>query len=526
MINKRAIVLALLAASFAFLFKDVLAKLVYDWGTDDNYSHGFLVVPLAAYVVWRCRAHLASLPVRPSMPGLVVVFVSLLTLVAGMIGAELFLTRFALLGTLGGTVMFVWGARHLKELRFPFLLLALAIPIPAIIFNQITFPLQLLASRFGEFTISACQIPVLREGNVIILATTSLEVVEACSGIRSLTSLLTMAVILGYLTESPSWLRWLLALSSVPIAIFANGIRVAGTGVAVHFVGPGAAEGFLHTFSGWLVFVVAGVLLLGVHRVGRWLGPATPTKTEVNGPGVVGSESAPAQPGHQTQLIPRSLIVTGCLVLAASTLGAVTRTEAVALRQPLRTLPQGIDPWRGSDGPAFDAKVLATLGTDDYINRSYVAPGQPWVSLYVGYYRSQRQGQTMHSPLNCMPGAGWEPMGRGRVAVSAPTGGAGPEHVEINRLVVQKGRDRQLVLYWYQAHGRIVASEYWGKIYTVVDAIRLNRSDGALVRVIVPISSQHADAEPAAERAALEFVNKLLPVLSTHLDGQSQGRAP
>jgi exosortase D (VPLPA-CTERM-specific) len=437
-----------------------------------------------------------------------------------MIGAELFLTRLALLGTLGGTVMFVWGASHLKQLQLPFLLLALAIPIPAILFNQITFPLQLLASRFGEFTISACQIPVLREGNVITLATTSLEVVEACSGIRSLVSLVTMAVIWGYLTGSPSWLRWLLALSSVPIAIFANGIRVAGTGVAAHFIGAGAAEGFLHTFSGWLVFVVAGVLLLGVHRVARWLGPASGTTTEVSGPGVVGSESAPAQPGHQTTLIPRSLVVTGCLILAASVLGAVTRTEATVLRQPLRTLPQGIGPWRSSDGPAFDAKLLATLGVDDYVNRGYVAPGQPWVSLYVGYYRSQRQGQTVHSPLNCMPGAGWEPVGRGRVAVSLPMGGdAGPERVEINRLIVQKGLDRQLVLYWYQAHGRIVASEYWGKIYTVVDAIRLNRSDGALVRVIVPISSQDADSEPAAERAALEFVNRLLPVLKAHLDG-------
>ena len=519
--RKRAIVLTLLGVAFAFLFRNVVAKLVYDWSIDNNYSHGFLVVPLAAWVVWRRRAHLASLPVRPSVAGLLVVLACTSMLVVGLLGADLFLTRVALLGTLAGTVLFIWGRQHLKELGFPFLLLVLAIPIPAIIFNQITFPLQLLASRFGELTISACRIPVLREGNVLTLATTSLEVAEACSGIRSLVSLLTLAVIWGYVTESPSWLRWLLATCSVPIAIFANGIRVAGTGIAAHFLGPAAAEGFFHTFSGWMVFVVAGALLLTVHRLASWLGPSGRTKPEADGPRVEVSATTQQRPPDHAGLIPRSLVVTGCFVIAAAALGALTRTEATALTRPLRTLPLSIGRWEGRDGPAFDAQVVAVLGVDEYVSRGYFAPGEPWVSLYVGYYRSQRQGQTMHSPLNCMPGAGWEPVARGRVAVPvAAGGGVGRDRVEVSRLIVQKGLDRQLVLYWYQAHGRVVASEYWGKIYTVVDAIRLNRSDGALVRVIVPIASQDAAAEQATERIALEFVSTLLPVLSPHLDGQ------
>jgi len=147
------------------------------------------------------------------------------------------------------------------------LLLLLTVPIPAIIFNQIAFPLQLLASRFGETAISACGIPVLREGNVIMLATTSLEVAEACSGIRSLISLLTLGIVYGYFMHSSLWVRWVLALSSVPIAIFSNGIRVAGTGVAAHVLGPEAAEGFFHTFSGWLVFLVAFAMIFVFHRV-------------------------------------------------------------------------------------------------------------------------------------------------------------------------------------------------------------------------------------------------------------------
>jgi exosortase D (VPLPA-CTERM-specific) len=408
-------------------------------------------------------------------------------------------------------------------MTFAFLLLFLAIPIPAIVFNQITFPLQLLASRFGEFSIAACGIPVLREGNVITLATTTLEVAEACSGIRSLVSLLTLALLWGYFTGSPRWLRWVLALSSVPIAIFANGIRVAGTGIAAHAVGPEAAEGFFHTFSGWLVFLVAGGLLLLVHQVAVWLVPSA------RGDSDAGEESSAYGPASKPESrqstaalsVRRSLAAAGVLLAAALSLGAVTRTEAAGLRQPLRNVPSSLEGWEGIDGPVLDPDILAVLRVDEYLNRAYRRAGGPWISLYVGYYASQKQGQTMHSPLNCMPGAGWEPAGKTRVQIPVALNAAeGKRPTEVNRVIVQKGLDRQLVMYWYQAHGRIVASEYWGKIYTVVDAIRLNRSDGAMVRIIVPIASADKAAERAAEQAALEFAGTFLPVLSTYLNGQ------
>jgi EpsI family protein len=316
------------------------------------------------------------------------------------------------------------------------------------------------------------------------------------------------------------WLRWTLAVSSVPIAIFANGTRVAGTGIAAHFIGPAAAEGFFHTFSGWLVFVVAGVLLLLVYRLATWLGPAAPTRPDGNGARVARVDRALVQPEHRAPLNRRMLVTCGCLMITAAALGTLTRSEATAPRKPLSTLPLSVGQWQGVEGPALDEKTRAVLAVDEYISRRYKAPGQPWVSLYVGYYRSQRQGQTMHSPLNCLPGSGWEPVERGRVLVPAPAGGgAQPGSAEVNRLIIQKGLDRQLVLYWYQAHGRIVASEYWGKIYTVVDAVRLNRSDGSLVRVIVPISAQDASVEQAAERAALGFITEILPALSKHLGG-------
>jgi exosortase D (VPLPA-CTERM-specific) len=514
--KKHALAIALIFGSLAFAFWDVAAKLVTDWGRDENYSHGFLMVPLAAFVVWRERATLLSVPSSPSAWGLFIVAGSLLTLGAGRLGAELFLTRIALIGTLAGIVVFLWGFRLLRALAFPFLLLLLAIPIPAIIFNQITFPLQLLASKFGEASISACQIPVLREGNVIILANTTLEVAEACSGIRSLVSLLALAVIWGYLSESPMWLRWLLAAAAVPIAIFANGIRVAGTGIAAHALGPEAAEGFFHTFSGWLVFVVAGALLLVVHRAALWLRPSAEK----------GREHAPAEAAAQSldgpaaRFLTRAVVAAACVAIAAAGLRLAVKTEQTPLREPLSGIPARIGEWSGLDAAPFSQAVLDVLRVDEYVNRSYTAPGAPPVGLYVGYYASQRQGQTMHSPMNCMPGSGWEPAGRARVSVEVPAApGSPPRTVEVNRVVVQKGLDRMLVIYWYQAHGRVVASEYWGKIYTVVDAIRLNRSDGAMVRLIVPVNGQRADGEREAERVALDFARALFPAIGRYLPG-------
>jgi len=262
-----------LIGSLALLYAGVLRDLVRDWSTDDNYSHGFLIVPIAAYLVWERRRALAEATRVPSVAGLVTIVLGLALLVAGMLGAELFLTRVSLLWVLAGAITFVLGWGHLKILLFPLLFLALMIPIPALIFNQIAFPLQLVASRVGAAGLSAFDIPVLREGNVIALATIQLEVAEACSGIRSLISLLTLGIVLGYFMDGRSWVRVTLALATVPIAVLSNGLRVAGTGVAAHYYGNPAAEGFLHTFSGWIVFVVALAMLLIVQQVLAWMVP-------------------------------------------------------------------------------------------------------------------------------------------------------------------------------------------------------------------------------------------------------------
>jgi exosortase len=255
------------AGTFAFLYRDVVSKLVHDWATDDNYSHGFFVLPLALYFAWRRRDELVKAPMRPSMFGLAIIGGSLVTLIAGTLGAELFLTRISLVGVAAGMVLFACGWTHLRLLAFPLAFLLLMIPLPAIVFNKIALPLQLIASSFGERALQILGVPVLREGNVIILSHTSLEVVEACSGIRSLLSLLTMGIVYGYFSDPRPAVTAVLAAATVPIAIFTNAVRVAGTGFAAQRFGPGVADGFLHTFSGWLMFVAAFAILIVLQIV-------------------------------------------------------------------------------------------------------------------------------------------------------------------------------------------------------------------------------------------------------------------
>jgi exosortase len=249
------------------VYLPVVTSLVRQWASDDNYSHGFLVVPFAAYFGWMRRRELSALPAQPHWAGLIVTLASLALLLAGRLGAELFLARISLIGLVAGAVLFLFGARHLRVLAFPIAFLLLMVPLPAVVFNQLAFPLQILASQAGEAVLSASGVPVLREGNILVLPTTTLEVVQACSGIRSLVSLLTLAIILGKLAEPRIGARIALALLAIPVAIAANAARVAGTGLAAQWIGPRAAEGFFHEFSGWVMFVVAFALLLGGQRV-------------------------------------------------------------------------------------------------------------------------------------------------------------------------------------------------------------------------------------------------------------------
>jgi exosortase len=258
--------ITVVAALLAWLYGPTLVRLVQQWWSDPNFSHGFFVPLFSAYVLWQNRSVLVETPRRPSLWGLAVIIFSLCLLLVGVLGAEIFLARSSLILLLAGMVIFFAGWKMLRAVLFPLAFLALMVPIPSLIFNQITFPLQIFASKVAAWALPLFGVPVLREGNIINLPAMPLEVAEACSGIRSLLSLTTLSIMYGYLLEKRVSIRVVLALASIPIAVTANSFRIIGTGLLVQYWDPDKAEGFFHAFSGWLIFVSSLMMLFLLHR--------------------------------------------------------------------------------------------------------------------------------------------------------------------------------------------------------------------------------------------------------------------
>jgi exosortase len=253
---------ALLFACYAPL----LVSLIHVWYDDADMGHGFFVPVIAGYIAWKKRDEIADIAPNPNWWGLAVMILGALQLWVGTLGAEQFLARTSLLVTMTGAVLLLGGTKYLKVFAFPLFLVFFMFPIPAIIYNQVTFPLQLIASSAAEDGISLLQIPVLRTGNVLELSSTKLNVVEACSGIRSLLTLTFLSLVYGYFFEKRTWVRIVLFFSTIPIAIIANAGRVTLTGVVAQF-NPDLAEGLFHEAQGWVIFMVALAILVGLHQL-------------------------------------------------------------------------------------------------------------------------------------------------------------------------------------------------------------------------------------------------------------------
>lgn len=251
------IVLGLVCAMYAA----VLAKLANDWWNDPNFSHGFFVPLFSTFLLWNQRKQLRAIPVKGSWGGLVIIAAALVLLILGIFGSDLFTARVSFILLLAGLTICFLGWAQFRAVIFPWFFLFFMVPLPAIIFNQITFPLQLLASKLASTCLPILGVPVLRQGNVIGLPAMPLEVAEACSGIRSLISLVTLAVAYGYFVEKSIPRRVVLALAALPIAVAANAIRIVGTGLLVQYWDPDKAMGFFHEFTGWVIFVLSIIFL-------------------------------------------------------------------------------------------------------------------------------------------------------------------------------------------------------------------------------------------------------------------------
>jgi exosortase D (VPLPA-CTERM-specific) len=386
--------------------------------------------------------------------------------------------------------------------------LLFAIPLPYFVDALLTLQLQLISSELGAFFISVFQIPVYLDGNVIDLGNYKLAVVEACSGLRYLYPLLGLSFLAAYLFQAPIWQRAVVFLSAVPITIVMNGLRIGMVGVLVSSWGPKQAEGLLHLFEGWVIFIACATLLAGeIFLFARFSGK---TFSEVFHAPVF--KALPNRQLNSISYLPM-LACSATLIVAGMAISMVSnRSEILPERSRFAVFPLRLGPWQGHPS-LLEADITRGLKFDDYIISDYSGPGRKPVNLYVAYYASQRQGESPHSPIVCIPGGGWQ-----ITKFERTTAGAIDDPRPLNRVVIAKDSRRMLVYYWFAERGRTIANEWWAKWYLFADAILMNRTDGALVRLITEIPP--GESERDADDRLHSFMQQVVPALDAYLPSQ------
>ncbi len=475
--------------------------MVSQWLNNDDFSHGMLIIPISLYLVWERRESLKKIALQPDWRALFLMFFSISIYIAGELGAELFTTRVSLIILFIAVLWLLFGGDLIRTLLFPLLFLFLMLPLPGFIYRNLTFPLQILSSKWAVALLQFWGIMVYREGNVIDLGFTQFQVVEACNGLRFILPLLTLGVLFAFWNKRPMWKRIVLVSATIPIAISANVLRIGGTGILANYHGPEVAEGFFHGFSGWVVFMISFALFFGLNRILQTL------------PGSVSSSGETKSAQHRKT--PMASTNNQRLIAAAIALVIILATPFVVeilgkvsprpLRHPLENFPMEIDHYHARL-QNLESDIWERVGGQSYFLADYHKESTSPINFYVAYYEYQRKaGDFIHSPKLCLPGAGWFIELNHTRHLKYPPGTSELPELLFNELIVSKADHSQMVYYWYQGRGRNFTSEYAAKFWMVWDGIWRRRTDGALVRLVRNLNPGESvdDARVAMDRFAL-----------------------
>ncbi|MHB8384335.1 MAG: exosortase C-terminal domain/associated protein EpsI [Candidatus Binataceae bacterium] len=476
-----------LSVALAFgLYLPILRDWIADLETDPSYSFALLLPFVAGYLAYRRlredRVAARSL-IRLDAAGIFVVLAGCALLVVGDLTTIVFLSRFSFLVVIAGLMITFLGRDTMRRLVFPYGILFFGLPLPSLIYLPLTFKLQLLSSVLATHLLHLAGVFVLREGNILVLKNVSLEVVEACAGLHSVFALVALACIVGYLFLRGPIRRVLLVASAIPIAIGLNAARITSAAIAANTWGPGAAEGFTHTSMGVAIFALGTLIVLFISA--RLASPAREADAQVP----VSNSVRPLSSGRAALSVLAVIVI--LLITFAMHREGVRTVEAVPLREPLAAFPMDLDNWRGTD-VALTENQFDSLGTRDVLMREYSNDSQSApVLLHVAFYPVQQQGSTMHSPLHCIPGSGWEVEQRTLTPIVLDNAG---RPFDANEVVFRRENDRILVLYWYLEQGAPQASEFGGAFRTMWDSATEGRSYGCLIRFSTPITTTTQDA--------------------------------
>lgn len=501
--------LAILAA--ALFFREGIADLWASWQTPE-YSQGPLIPVISGYLFLRQLKHVPPKagPVTDRWPGVVVLgFAFILGLFGNIAQIEKFVA-FALIIWVGGMLLIGFGWARGRQFWPPVLHLVLMMPLPFFVYWKASIALQIVSSEIGVDVIRAMGIPVFLDGNVIDLGVYKLQVAEACSGLRYLFPIMSFTYVFAVLYQGSVWHKAILLLAAVPIAILMNSFRIGIIGILVDAYGIEQAEGFMHFFQGWVVFLLCILTMIGIARVMQRLSGDRRSFAEVLDLDTHGIGRQLARVRH---IVPSVALIGSSLAFATAAFlwSPLTKPEPpVIQRDPFLLFPREIGEWRGFMRPDLPKEISQVLNADDYLLIGYEAAGQAAaVDLFIAWYRDQTRAE-IHTPEVCIPAGGWEMSSIGTETIVLRSGGRSVA-VPVNRAIIQKGLERQLVYYWFDQSGRRLASDYAAKAFLIWDALESGRTDGALVRLTTPLSPD--EPVEAAEERLEDLMAEILPVL-------------
>lgn len=484
------------------IFWDGLSLMVQWWNGKEEYSHGFMVPLISLFLIWQRKDTLEQVRFTGSWLGCLVILFGLLVYVIGEFSALYTIIQYGFLITLYGLFLAAMGWQAFKHVWVPLLILFFMIPLPNFIYNNLSAELQLISSQLGVWFIRLFGISVFLEGNVIDLGAMKLQVVEACSGLRYLFPLMTLGFILAYFYKVELWKRIFVFFSAIPVTIVMNSFRIGFIGYTVEFFGKSAAEGFLHDFEGWTVFMSSFMILV----IEAWLLTHIGQSKGKPFREVFGLEF-PADTPKNAKFLDRSMSKPFYLggaflaVIAFVSILLPERSESVPLRANFNSYPLKIGNWYGRTD-ILEKHFLDELKLSDYLMVNYSNPQGKRINLYSAYYESQRKGASAHSPRSCLPGGGWriKNMEQRELTVSSQ------EKLSYNRVLIQLGDSKQLIYYWFKQRDRIITNEYLVKWYLFWDSLTKNRTDGALIRLGTSIDPGQSVED--ADKLLTEFIQE------------------
>ena len=506
-----ALWLMLASIAAALFFHQGFGHLLRAW-QEPEYSHGPLIPLISGYLFLRQMKTVPrhTGPVTDRGPGIAALMFAVVLGLMGNIAKIEGVVAFSIILWCGGLVLLSFGWKRGRQFWPPVLHLGFMLPLPFFIYWKTSLFLQWVSSELGVEMIRMMGIPVFLEGHIIDLGTYRLHVAEACSGLRYLFPIMSFTYLFAVLYQGSFWHKAVLLLAAVPIAILMNSFRIGVIGVMVDNYGIEHAEGFMHFFEGWVVFILCILVMIGLARVLQRVSGDRRTLAEVLDLDFSGLGQQLARVGDIRPS--RALLGTTVVVAIAAVVWSplTTPTPPKIERDPFLLFPPTLGEWRGVMHPALERQTEQVLGADDYLSASYAAPGQAApVDVFVAWYADQTNAE-IHTPEVCIPAGGWEMSEIQSKEISVDTG---TQHLRfpVNRAIIQKGLDRQLVYYWFDQSGRRLTSDYAAKAWLVWDAIDTGRTDGALVRFITPI--RPGETESAADARLVAMAGKAMAEL-------------